>query len=375
MNNGGLYDSIISLRIILADGKIRDVNQNDPDFCGFRIHMGALGIVTHVKLECIPLTIYKVEKEITDFNSLCSKFLEWNSEHDHCKAWWFPGSDHVQLWRSAKATDNEIQAYKKNDSKLLKLGESSNPTVRSLAEVKNAFKASIDDLLQVMKQDTSRPSTPITTSNDDNNSFEEARFRTVSRFEATETCVGNIYDIWCKGIPAPQVNCELAVPMSNLSQTLIQLREYYRSKKTKMHYPFILRGTGVSKAWLSPSFNSPVCYIGFLVYLSPEDLLTDVSYDIAPGANQEKLEFLKSIEKQLCLQENSCIPHFGKFFTPELYEPWNRKFPKWKEFKSLMERSDPKGRFRNRFLNSLFEMQSPPLKTPNQSPISLQINL
>ena len=342
MNNGGLYDCIISLRIILADGKIRIIDQTDPDFGGFQIHLGALGIITHVKLECEPLTIYRVEKEITDFSSLIENFEKWNNESEHCKAWWFPGSDHVQLWRTTKANENELAEYEHNNSKLKVL----NPPgmVKSLSQVKASFKDSIEDLLKIMKKDTSRPNTPL------DNSFDEARFRTVSRFEATESCIGNIYEIWCKGIPAPQVNCELAVPLDSLSETLVELKEYCLSKKIKMHYPFILRCTGSSNAWLSPSSSCKVCYIGFLVYLYPDDLFEE-TFEIAPGASLEKLHFLKSIEELLC---SKSIPHFGKFFSPSLYS-FSSKFQKWNDFKNLVSKVDPTGKFRNSFLKDLIQ--------------------
>lgn len=341
MNNGGLYDCIISIRIILADGEIREIQQNDPDFGGFQIHLGALGIITHVKLQCQPLNIYRVEKEITDFSSLISNFYQWNHESEHCKAWWFPNSDHVQLWRSFKATESDVKEYENNNCQLKVL----NPNlVVPLSQVKSSFKESIEDLLQIMKKDTSRPNTPV------DNSFEEARFKTVSRFQATETCIGNIYDIWCKGIPAPQVNCELAVPFDKLAEILNDLKEYCKSRKIKMHYPFILRATGPSNAWLSPSYKSKVCYIGFLVYLSPDDLLEE-HFEVAPGASPEKLNFLKSIEMLLC---SKSIPHFGKFFSPELYS-WPMKYENWNNFKNLVLRIDPKGRFRNHFINSLLD--------------------
>lgn len=45
----------------------------------------------------------------------------------------------------------------------------------------------------------------------------------------------------------------------------------------------------------------------------------------------------------------------GKKFSCELYD-FEERYEKWREFKSVMIREDPEGRFRNRFMNRLFGM-------------------
>ena len=83
--------------------------------------------------------------------------------------------------------------------------------------------------------------------------------------------------------------------MHKLNAALSKLRHYYFQSGQDMHYPFILRATGQSDAWLSPSYNGPVCYIGFLVYLS-EDY----------NGNDDRLQMLRDIEA--ILAEFDAVP-------------------------------------------------------------------
>ena len=343
------------MRVVLADGSIKEFSPTNADpeesesFHAFQIHAGALGIITQVTLACEPQICYRVEKEITDFDMLLKSFQSWNEAADHCKAWWFPSTDHVQLWRGYKASPVDEERYRANGSNMVVLeGSGIGSGGGLLGSRTGLFKSSIDDLLHIMKSDTG--------GNDDSKAktdFEAARFQTVTRFRSLQSCIGNIYQLWCKGIPAPQVNCEIAVPLSALTAVLVQLKQYYRSKMEgeglEMHYPFILRATGSSRAWLSPAHNEPVCYIGFLVYLSEDQITADPSH-LGFKHSQEKLKLLSDIEAAIAGSHSKCVPHLGKFFTPRLYRPWG----KWSQFRALMLKLDPFGIFRNKFIEGLF---------------------
>ena len=46
-----------------------------------------------------------------------------------------------------------------------------------------------------------------------------------------------------------------------------------------LHYPFILRCTGPSVAWLSAAHDKSVCWIGFLVYLAADGTFVNGSME------------------------------------------------------------------------------------------------
>ena len=377
--NAGLFDSVSELRVALADGTIQQITKKtQPDlFSAFKIHLGCLGIILSVRLECEPLVCYRVTKEVTDFNHLVQNFQIWNETSSHCKAWWFPNTDHVQLWRTWPATKAERSSYLQNGSKLMKIDpdkdscieESDGEDGRGRNEgglLSKAFRRSIDDLLNILKEDTSQDQNNIQNNiqkqdQKQDQKVHEARFQTITRFRSLESCVGNVYQIWCKGIPAPQVNCELAVPFSSLPDVLTRLREYYSERKAKdaleMHYPFILRATGPTDAWLSPANGERVCWIGFLVYMSEHQVDQKSNTDkLGFQYSPEKLDLLRDIESVLAGLHPRCLPHYGKFYTPSQYLPLASRLEHWNAFKNLVRTIDPQGIFRNAYLEDLLQL-------------------
>lgn len=52
--NGNLASAVAALRFITADGSLLDVDRDHPDFNGYVVHLGALGVLTHVTLDVVP---------------------------------------------------------------------------------------------------------------------------------------------------------------------------------------------------------------------------------------------------------------------------------------------------------------------------------
>ncbi|KAJ3269739.1 hypothetical protein HDV01_001082 [Terramyces sp. JEL0728] len=350
---GGLYDIVYSMEIMFADGSLHTFSKDSPYYNGkdvlhaFQLHLGCLGVLVSVTLECEPLQIYRLDKSVTDFEDLKENYIKWNHENEHCKAWWFPDTNHIQVWKTKLASESEILQYKENNNTIYDLKDnvagssdrvgSADPK-RTLQGVKGTgFSNSLQELLSNMAIDTQDESSEKT---DD---LKEARFKTVQRFSKLDARVGNIYQIWCKGIPAPQINCELAVPLDRLPELLQILKDFYESTDKSIHYPFILRTGGSSPSWLSPSYNQQVCYVGFLAYLN------DKTYKV----HQDQMEFVCKIEKVIA--DFGCWPHYGKFFTRSLYD-FDSMLPRLKEFKQLRDEVDPNYVFANKYIKDLFSI-------------------
>ena len=109
-----------------------------------------------------------------------------------------------------------------------------------------------------------------------------------------------------------------------------------------MHYPVILRCTGPSEAWLSPSNGQDTCYFGFVVYYSEDGSLSEEGQD-----------FLREVEKVLAAEGGR--PHWGKYFDESLYD-WPTLYPQWEAFRQVREALDPHHRFANAFTAGLFAM-------------------
>ena len=52
--NGNLATAVVGMEIVTADGRIVSVSREDPEFSGMVVHLGALGIVTKLTLKIVP---------------------------------------------------------------------------------------------------------------------------------------------------------------------------------------------------------------------------------------------------------------------------------------------------------------------------------
>jgi FAD/FMN-containing dehydrogenase len=187
--NAGLYDAVVEIEVVHADGSINTFKRGDAAFDAYRLHLGVLGILTKISFQCEPLVVYKQIKEISDFKTMVDQYQFWNESSEHAKAWWFPETDKVQLWTTVKASKSESEEYFENGSQIQELKTNAKNDEYSL---------SLRQLVNHMEKDTKAIGEKITTAAPN---VPGGRFETVLRFEAQDARIGNMYQLWCKGIP------------------------------------------------------------------------------------------------------------------------------------------------------------------------------
>ncbi|BBG87789.1 D-arabinono-1,4-lactone oxidase [Aeromonas caviae] len=322
LHQSALCDAVAALTVMLANGDIIRVDRTDPRFGAFVMGMGMLGILLDVTLNTVPNRIMRCTKFTTDYPFLLEHNERLNREHAFVKSWWFAWTGESHIWLVDPASDDEVARYRAGGSEPLVLEGDMNERMNL------ALNATIDATLQKMARDTK----------------DEARagehFETVRRFKDASDLVGNVYQILCKGIPAPQINCEVAVPLERMGEALEILQAWQEANPGVLHYPFILRCTGPSVAWLSAAHGKSVCWIGFLVYLAADGTFV--------GGSMEQMR-----ELQQLLVPLGGIPHFGKHLAMDLYD-FPALLPRWHDFLALKRELDPHGRFENRWLGDLF---------------------
>ena len=322
LHQSALCDAVEAMTVMLANGEIIGVDRTDPRFGAFVMGMGMLGVLLDVRLRTVPNRIMRCTKFTTDYPFLLAHNERLNREHGFVKSWWFAWTGESHIWLVDPASDDEVARYRAGGSEPLVLEGDMDERMNL------ALNATIDATLQKMARDTK----------------DEARagehFETVRRFKDASDLVGNVYQILCKGIPAPQINCEVAVPLERMGEALAILQAWQEANPGVLHYPFILRCTGPSVAWLSAAHDKSVCWIGFLVYLAADGTFV--------GGSMEQMR-----ELQQLLVPLGGIPHFGKHLAMDLYD-FPALLPRWHDFLALKRELDPHGRFENRWLGDLF---------------------
>ncbi|GAA2020372.1 FAD-binding protein [Nakamurella flavida] len=317
LNQSTIADAALAVRLVLADGSVRDFRRGDPWFGAVQLGLGSLGVITRVTLRTQPSPIYTCRKNMTDAATLDDDLTSWNRENDLVKAWWFPQEGQVQVWTAQEAGEDDVRRHREAGGGLFE-----HPTVS------DAMNATIEQTLRQLRDDTKV-------------AREDMPSRTVTRFRDFTDVTGDIYQVFCRGIATPQINVEIGVPLDLAGGVIKKIKDWHDQTQPRMHYPVILRCTGPSEAWLSPSHGQDTCYFGFVVYYSEDGSLSE-----------EGVDFLREVEKLLAAEGGR--PHWGKYFDESLYD-WPTLYPEWESFREVRDALDPGHRFANAFTTALFD--------------------
>lgn len=319
LNQSSLADEALCIRMVLADGSVREFARDDNDFPAAQVSLGALGIVTAVTLRTVPFRVYTCHKNAVSADDLEQDLLRWNEEYALSKAWWFVDDNLMHVWNADEASAEEIARYQQNGRELVEHNDQGDDSLNS----------TIDQTLEQMHRDTQI------------HGKGGKQFRTVTRFRDFTDVTGDIYQLFCRGIAVPQINVEIGVPLAKTPAVIGKIKRWYAENHPHMHYPIILRCTGASSAWLSPAQGEPTCFFGFVVYYADDGSLSE-----------EGLHFLTDVEKLLAAEGGR--PHWGKYYNPDRYV-WHDIYPDWGRFRDLRTRLDPQCRFSNHYIAALFD--------------------
>ncbi|MPY09212.1 D-arabinono-1,4-lactone oxidase [Arthrobacter bussei] len=318
LQQSSIAGDALSIRIVLADGTIAEFDEEHPDFGAVQLGLGSLGVITAVTLRTRESLIYTCVKQAVDADTLEADLEAWNRENLLVKAWWFPQENQVQVWTANEASDDEVSRYRTGGGKLLEHA-GTNATMNT----------TVESTLRLLRADSRGVA-------DNGKSL-----RTVSRFRDFTDVTGDIYQVFCRGIATPQINVEIGIPLAKAGRVIRTIKDWHAETQPRMHYPVILRCTGPSDAWLSPSNGEDTCYFGFVVYYSADGSLSE-----------EGDSFLRAVERALA--EEGGRPHWGKYFDESLYD-WPALYPQWEAFRRVRETLDPEHRFANTFTAALLD--------------------
>lgn len=319
LNQSSLADEALSIRMVMADGSVREFQRGAPDFPATQTSLGSLGIVTAITLRTEPFRLFTCHKFAESADTLEQDLPRWNQQYELSKAWWFVDDNLMHVWNANPANEADAQAWHANGGEVIEHGDDTDSSLND----------TIDQTLAQMHRDTQIEGKG------------GKQFRTVTRFRDFTDLSGDIYQLFCRGIAVPQINVEIGVPLDKTPEIIRKIKAWYAENHPHMHYPIILRCTGASEAWLSPAYQQPTCFFGFVVYYADDGSLS-----------QDGLHFLTEVEKLLAAEGGR--PHWGKYYDPQRYS-WRDIYPQWDAFRAVREQLDPQRRFSNDYVTALFD--------------------
>lgn len=298
---GGTFsDCVSAIELMDGSGVLRRLTPADPHFEAAVLNLGCLGVVVALELRARPATRLVCSRVTVAQDRLPGLYPAWNHASIATKCWWFTEHQVAHAW----ITDDTA-------------GRAPGPPAPAepadldevVARTRRSLMADIGDR---------HGATPAT--------------RTLSKFLSARESKGTLHEIFKNGIPAPQLNMEIAVPLDRFPEAYRCLKALLRASPHKLHYPVVLRTTGRARGLLSPARATPSTYFGFVSYMDAEGRL--------PASARALFD-----DVQRLLYDFGGRPHWGKYFTPQLVRAAGTDG--FREFRQAARALDPHGRFQN----------------------------
>ena len=350
VHSSSLSGCLLRLKAVDGTGRFVEICGGNDSFGAWQVHLGVLGILVEVTLCGTPLkgdTMFKqVHYDIpvdceTGKNSHPQSI--WNAlvSGEYNKVWYFPKHNRFHLFKLSETTDE-------------------NPEVR-LGEQPSIAATTFDwpnvhtyPWTLVPGYHLTNPLEPsnLPFSPDLGNPVVGLAF--AKRIDHL-LCVPDEEEM-----VYPQVNCELSIPFENASEAMRRISSYFEKNPdiigdgslvdirplcclpstTSSSFSSSTTTTEsiIDQAWLATSGAggtlNGVCYFGFLEYwpnLHRETMFNDLQELLFP------------------LQAR---PHWGKRFDSKKFD-FEAMYPHWEKFWKVAEQNDPKGVFRNEFVDQI----------------------
>ena len=302
-----LSEYMTECTLVLADGSIKTITEEDDLMDAVRVSLGMLGVMSTITFKCEKSYTLHVKERPEKDSEWLPKIKSRLKEHDFLRILWLPHTDKGyvitgdKIKPDTKIVENNGPKYlkhRRNASKILYKYSHIYPWITSIANkiLAKAFFSSKKEHKGTLYQAT------VTKSRG-------------STLELAE---------WTIALDKfPQVFDELKTEINKWSN------------KSFIHIPMDVRFVKKDTSWLSYAYKKDIVTMGC------------VSRN---AATADTYEAFKSVEK--IFLKYGGRPHWGKRFSAKDAE-LSRVYPKWEAFKELRSNLDPTNKFLNPYLTKL----------------------
>ena len=299
---GNLATSIVGMNLVTGTGEVLKITEADTDLLdAARVSVGALGIITQVTIEVVPLYNLKHTTYFCKFDDIIDKFQTLNQENERFLVWW--------LVAPIGPKDNVLVI-------------TMNPPEMPAGTLGQAATGG------------NVGSHPLTMNTNDLLSMFLGLFPGKPFHKVMER-TGQYNDILTLPLlPILHRELEYALPVENAADALRTLRKVFDEADISTTLPVEVRFVAADQSLLSPARGRNTCYIG----VSTE-----------PNAN-EVYSRVESI-----LKEAGGRPHWGKHFSLTRKEVQAMYPDSYDKFCKIRKDLDPKNVFGNTLIHQFFD--------------------
>ena len=309
---GGIATQIDGLEMVMADGSVLTCSADEqPElWSAARVGLGALGVITAVTLQTVPLFAIKAEEGPMALEELLCRFDELTEEYDHFEAYWFPHTD--------------ATLTKRNTRRLLQ--EGLEPLARWREWLDDQFLSNTvfgwTIALGKRRASLIRPLN-----------------RVASRALGSRVFTDLSYKVFTSPRRVRFCEMELAIPRTQAVEAIRDVVKGIEASGMDVSFPVEIRVAASDDIPLSTASGRDSAYLAF-------HLPAAVDYTA----------YFRLVSGILDAYESR--PHWGKLHEMDA-EVLSRRYPRFAEFLALRNRVDPAGVFGNEYLDRVL---GPPIK-------------
>ena len=309
---GGIATQIVGLEMVVADGSVLTCSADDrPDlWSAARVGLGALGVITAITLQTVPLFAIKAEEGPMALDELLSRFDELTEEYDHFEAYWFPHTDSTLTKRNTRRP----------------LQEGLEPLARWREWLDDEFLSNtVFGWTIALGKRRSSLIRPLN--------------RIASRALGSRVFTDLSYKVFTSPRRVRFCEMELAIPRTHAVEAIRDVVKGVEASGMDVSFPVEIRVAASDDIPLSTASGRDSAYLAF-------HLPAGVDYTA----------YFRLVSRILDAYESR--PHWGKLHEMDA-EVLSRRYPRFAEFLTLRNRVDPAGVFGNEYLDRVL---GPPIK-------------
>jgi FAD/FMN-containing dehydrogenase len=298
---GNLSSFIVGMKLVTGTGDVVTVTDVDTDLLdAVRVSIGALGIITEVTIDCVPIYDLEYTAYLCKFSDVVDKLATLNQENERVRLWW--------LVPPIGPKDNVILTTMNPPGTapgLLGQGGTSSSTG-------DPFGMDTNDLVSlILNVAPSGPFHPM------------LKFR--GRYDRILTI---------PLLPVFHRECEYAIPTESASDALKAFRRIFEEGDMSTTLPVEVRFVAKDNSFMSPASGRDVCYIG----VSTQPNSTEVFERVEP-----------------IMRDLKGRPHWGKCFTLQRSDVMSMYPDSYATFCAMRQQMDPDRVFGNTLVRRLFD--------------------
>lgn len=304
----GFSALVTGLKIALASGDVLwcDRERNPRLFEAARLGLGALGIITEVRMATTEFYHLHRKEYSAPTDTSIAHFVEEGAHHDHRELFWSPGAKRAvvrELNHVSPATPRRmphpVRRYVDSEFVGNTVFRALNYTVRKVPKLAPTGTTLISSLM---------PNTEA---------------------------VGAPYEIFTEPRRVKFHETEMSIPAKKLPEVFEELSRALGALHTHVVFPLEIRRVKADQVWLSGAYDRDSVYIAAHLPLGERDLT-----------------FLRTVHDVLAAHEGR--PHWGKMHWLS-HDDLSRVYPMMDNFRSVRDEVDPTGMFMNEYVERCLE--------------------